>query len=61
LSKHALYPSLSFVTKLSQNGIDLALFSGMLLYSLRDLLLISADSEKAFDALDHLTDEQKKG
>ncbi|MBI2439253.1 MAG: DNA polymerase III subunit gamma/tau [Candidatus Moranbacteria bacterium] len=59
LSKHALYPSLSFVTKLSQNGIDLALFSGMCLYSLRDLLLISANSEKAFDALDHLTDEQK--
>jgi len=54
-----LYPSLSFVSKLSQDGADLAIFAGALLHYLRDLLLVSADPLHGPDELDSLTDEQK--
>lgn len=59
IGAHELYPSLSFVSKLSQDGADLSIFAGALLHYLRDLLLVSADPVNGPDALDLLTDEQK--
>lgn len=54
-----LYPSLAFVRKLSDDGVDLAIFCGVLLHSLRDLLLVSADPTNGPQMLENLTDEQK--
>ena len=59
IGKRELYASLSFVSKLSQDGADLSIFSGTLLHYLRDLLLVSADPINGPDELDSLTDEQK--
>jgi len=59
IGKRELYASLSFVSKLSQDGADLSIFSGTLLHYLRDLLLVSADPVNGPDELDSLTDEQK--
>ncbi len=59
IGKNELYPSLSFVNKLSQDGADLSIFSGTLLHTLRDLLLVSADPINGPDELDSLTGEQK--
>ncbi len=54
-----LYPSLAFVRKLSDDGVDLAIFCGVLLHSLRDLLLVSADPTNGPQMLENLTNEQK--
>ncbi|MDP3957205.1 MAG: DNA polymerase III subunit gamma/tau [bacterium] len=59
IGNRELYASLSFVSKLSQDGADLAIFSGTLLHYLRDLLLVSADPVNGPGELDSLTDEQK--
>ncbi|MFZ2300207.1 MAG: DNA polymerase III subunit gamma/tau [Candidatus Moraniibacteriota bacterium] len=60
IGQNELYPSLNFVSKLSQDGADLSIFSGALLHYLRDLLLVSADPVNGPDELDALTDEQKE-
>ncbi|MEK9151510.1 MAG: DNA polymerase III subunit gamma/tau [Patescibacteria group bacterium] len=54
-----LYPSLSFVRKLVSDGVDLAIFCGVLLHYLRDLLLVSADPKNGPGELENLTEEQK--
>ena len=54
-----LYPSLAFVRTLAQDGVDLAIFCGIFLHYLRDLLLVSADPKNGPNVLENLTDEQK--
>lgn len=59
IGNNELYPSLSFVRKLVSDGVDLAIFCGVLLHYLRDLLLVSADPENGPGELENLTEEQK--
>ncbi len=59
IAKNELHPSLAFVRKLSDDGVDPAIFCGALLHYLRDLLLISADPQNGGDMLENLTGEQK--
>ncbi len=59
LGAHELYPALSFVGKLSGDGVDLSVFGGALLSFLRELLLVSASPKTALSDMDHLTDEQR--
>ena len=59
IGRGELHPSLAFVRTLSEDGVDLAIFSGVLLHYLRDLLLVSADPKNGPLILDMLTDEQK--
>jgi DNA polymerase-3 subunit gamma/tau len=59
IGNNELYPSLAFVRKLVQDGIDLSIFCGVLLHYLRDLLLVSADPQNGPGELENLTEEQK--
>lgn len=59
IGNQELYPSLHFVSNLSQDGADLSIFSGTLLHYLRDLLLVSADPIHGPQELDSFTLEQK--
>lgn len=59
IKNNELYPSLSFVTKLSLDGTDLSIFCGVFLHYLRDLLLVSANKERGIEELDSFTEEQK--
>jgi len=59
IGKNELYPSLSFISKLSIDGADLSIFCGILLHYLRDLLLVSADPVNGPEEIDTLTEEQK--
>ena len=59
IGKGELKPCLAFVRTLSEEGVDLAIFSGVLLHYLRDLLLVSADPKNGPLILDMLTEEQK--
>lgn len=59
IGNHELYPSLHFVSKLSQDGADLSIFSGTLLHYLSDLLLVSADPANGPQEIDSMTFEQK--
>lgn len=52
--------ALAFIGRLSQEGVDIAVFSGALLHSLHELLLVSAHPAHAPLELDHLTEEQTK-
>jgi DNA polymerase-3 subunit gamma/tau len=58
IGDRALYPALSFVGKLSGDGVDLSVFGSALLSFLRELLLVSASPKESLAAMDHLTDEQ---
>lgn len=59
IQKHELYPALLFVRKLSQDGVDLSVFSVLLLHFLRDMLLVSADPKNGLSTIDALTEEQQ--
>ncbi len=59
ISENELFSSLLFIRKLSQEGVDLSVFSGLLLHFLRDVLIISADPKQGPDELSHLTNEQQ--
>jgi DNA polymerase-3 subunit gamma/tau len=59
ISRRELYPALSFIGKLSEDGVDLSIFSSALLSFLRELLLVSASPKESLAAMDHLTDEQR--
>ncbi len=58
IAQNDLSGALSFIGKLSQDGVDIAVFSGALLHYLHELLLVSAHPKHAPLELDHLTDEQ---
>lgn len=59
LSQAELYPSLKFVRQLGEDGVDLSIFCGSLLYFLRDLLLVRTNPQQGLVILAHLTEEQK--
>jgi DNA polymerase III subunit gamma/tau len=54
-----LRPCLAFIRSLMQDGTDPSVFSSALLRTLRDILLISSDSENGASLIDGLTDEQQ--
>lgn len=54
-----LYPSLSFVREVSGNGTDLSLFAGLILHTLRDLLLVNTNPKLGLAELGDLTKEQQ--
>lgn len=59
IAKNELYESLSFARKLVEDGTDLSIFCGVFLHYLRDLLLVSADTQNGAKELENLTNEQK--
>lgn len=54
-----LYPSLSLIRSLSESGADLSLFAGLILHTLRDILLVNTNQEQGLTLLGELTEEQK--
>ncbi len=54
-----LYPSLSLIRSLSESGADLSLFAGLVLHTLRDILLVNTNQEQGLTLLGELTEEQK--
>jgi len=59
IGENQLYPSLSFVREVSGNGTDLSLFAGLILHTLRDLLLVNTNPKLGLAELGDLTKEQQ--
>lgn len=59
IGENKLYPSLTLVREIAAGGTDLALFAGLLLYTLRDLLLITTNPKLGPGELTSLTKEQQ--
>ncbi len=59
IGENQLYQSLSFVREVSGNGTDLSLFAGLILHTLRDLLLVNTNQKLGLAELGELTKEQQ--
>ena len=59
IGENQLYPSLSFVREVSGSGTDLSLFAGLILHTLRDLLLVNTNPKLGLAELGDLTKEQQ--
>lgn len=59
IGRRELYPALSFIGKLSGDGVELSVFGSALLSFLRELLLVSADRSAGLASQSHLSEEDR--